>query len=94
MPLSIKNPKAEQLALEVIQQTGETITDAVIIALAERLERIRGRKKSPNLAESIMEISKRCAELPDHDTRSPNEILGYNTQGFFEQIPGGTHHGH
>jgi antitoxin VapB len=38
MPLSIKDPTAEQLARALAERTGETITEAVIKALRERLE--------------------------------------------------------
>jgi antitoxin VapB len=41
MVLSIKDPKADQLARKLAQRTGETLTQAVIIitALRERLAR-------------------------------------------------------
>ncbi len=32
----------------------------------------------------LMAISKHCAALPDLDTRSPDEILGYNEYGGFD----------
>ena len=39
MPLSIKDPDADGLARALAQRTGETLTEAVINALRERLER-------------------------------------------------------
>ncbi len=39
MALHINNPKANRLARKLAAQTGETITDAVIHALEERLKR-------------------------------------------------------
>ncbi len=33
------------------------------------------------IADSILEIGRRCAALPDHDTRTADEILGYNEFG-------------
>ena len=39
MPLSIKDPEADQLARNLAQRTGETITQTVIAALRERLAR-------------------------------------------------------
>ena len=39
MPLSIKNPDADRLARALAQRTGETLTEAVIKALRERLDR-------------------------------------------------------
>ncbi len=85
MALSIKNPEAERLAAEVSRRTGETLTRSVIVALQERLERLTGRRRGPNLAESLMHISSRCSQLPDLDSRSPDEILGYGEAGTFEE---------
>ncbi len=85
MALSIKNPEAEALAKEVAARTGETRTQAVITALAERLERLRGRRTAPDVAEMIMELSHHCAALPEQDARPANEILGYGPGGAFEE---------
>ncbi len=81
MALSIRNPRAEQLAREVAAEGGENLTEAIIRALEERLERLRGRRTTIDTAEEIMRIAKRCSSLPDHDRRSPEEILGYNDTG-------------
>lgn len=40
MSLNIKNPEAHALAERVANLTGETLTEAVVTALRERLERI------------------------------------------------------
>ena len=85
MALSIKNPQAEQLAAKVTEKTGETITRAVIVALEERLERLTGARRVPDLEKAIMEISRRCSVLPDLDSRTPDQILGYNKRGTFEE---------
>jgi antitoxin VapB len=79
MALSIQNPEAEQLARELAQETGESVTDAVVISLRERLQ--RQRKKAPRLRDQIREIAERCAALPVLDPRSPDEILGYDSHG-------------
>ncbi len=81
MPLNIKNPEADRLARALSEKTGETITEAVIRALQERLAREEGRSRVPSLKEELLAIGKRCAALPDHDTRPPDEILGYNEIG-------------
>lgn len=81
MGLSIRNQKAEQLARQVAAETGETLTNAIIVALEERLLRLQGRKTMPDVVEEILKISQRCASLPDLDPRSPDEILGYNSNG-------------
>jgi antitoxin VapB len=84
MALSIKNQHAEELATRLASVTGETMTHAVIVALEERLERITGRRSGPDLVASILEISRRCATLPDMDTRPADEILGYDDRGTFD----------
>lgn len=81
MPLNIKHPEADRLARELARKTGESITDAVINALRERLAREEGRSSLPGLKEEILAIGRRCAALPDRDTRSPDEILGYDEHG-------------
>ena len=81
MALSIRNPLAEKLAREVAAISGENITQAIIQALEERLERLRGRRSPVDTAAEIMEISKRCGSLPDMDGRSADEILGYDESG-------------
>lgn len=84
MALSLKNPEAERLAREIASETGESLTAVIIQALRERLERLRGVRRAPDLAEAIMEISKRCSALPDLDERSADEILGYDRAGGFD----------
>lgn len=81
MAVSIRNTKAEALAREVAGLTGETLTQAVVEALAERLERLRGRRVPADLYQDILDISARCRALPDLDRRSPDEILGYDEHG-------------
>ena len=53
-------------------------------ALAERLERER-HKRGParGLAERLDAIALHCASLPDHDTRTPDEIIGYDDKGMW-----------
>jgi antitoxin VapB len=83
MALSIKNPEAEALAAEVTRRTGETMTRAVVVALRERLERLTGRRDAPSRARVLLDISRRCSALPDLDTRTDDEILGYGPHGTF-----------
>lgn len=78
MPISIRNPKAEQLAREVAAESGENLTQTIIHALEERLERLRGRRTATDTFQDVMTISKRCSSLPDQDQRLPEEILGYD----------------
>ncbi len=81
MALSIKNPEADRLARELATRTGETLTEAVVAALRERLARQSGRTRALPLREELSAIRRRCASLPVLDDRSPDEILGYDDRG-------------
>jgi antitoxin VapB len=83
MPLNIKNDEADRLARALAKQTGDSITDAVIHALREQLARQRHHSRTP-LKKQLHAIGKRCASLPDLDTRTADEILGYNQIGIPE----------
>jgi len=84
MALSLKDKETDRLARAVAALTGETLTDAVRVALAERLQRERLRRgESARLADQLMEIGRHCAALPDLDPRSPDEIVGYDENGMW-----------
>lgn len=85
MALSIRNPRAEKLAREVAAESGESITEAIIHALEERLVRIKGRRSATEVADEIMKISIRCRSLPEKDWREADEILGYDEMGVPKQ---------
>jgi antitoxin VapB len=81
MALSIHNPKAEKLARELAAKSGESITQAIITALEDRLERMEGKRAPMDLTAEIMKIAERCSRLPDQDPRTPDRILGYDQRG-------------
>jgi antitoxin VapB len=82
MPLSIKDPEADKLARELTQRTGESITQAVITALRERLVREQRKDEAiDSLVDEVMDIGRHCAALPLLDARSPDEIVGYDEHG-------------
>jgi antitoxin VapB len=84
MALSLKDKETDRLAREMVALTGETLTDAIRTALTERLERERLKRGRPvDLAARIRAIGEHCAGLPDRDTRSPKEILGYDDTGMW-----------
>ena len=66
MALSLKDPETDRLTRALAALTGETLTEAIRKALAERLERERVRRGHPGgLAGRIREIGEQCAALPD-----------------------------
>jgi len=78
--LSIKDPETDRLARELAETTGESLTDAIRIALAERLarERRRGRR---SVASELRRLQERVARLPVLDPRPDDEIVGYDEHG-------------
>jgi antitoxin VapB len=106
MALKIEHPGAEELANELAKRTGESVDDAVTIAIRERLDRKREpsrradgtvidpvveeirermlRQPLPDpqrVHDAIREIQERIARLPVLDSRTPDEILGYDEFG-------------
>jgi antitoxin VapB len=81
MALSIKNEEADKLARELAALTGESLTEAVVLSLRERLERKRAHQDNRPLAERLMEIGRHYSSLPILDDRTPDEILGYDENG-------------
>lgn len=81
MALSIRNAETEKLARQVSRLTGETLTEAIGKSLAERLERIRRNREDKSLRRDIEKILARVDALPELDTRTADEIIGYDENG-------------
>ena len=81
MALSIKDPEADRLARELAAHTGETLTEAIVVALRERLARETGRTGAVPLSEELAAIRQRCGALPVLDDRTADAILGYDHHG-------------
>src|ERR1022692_381004 len=60
MALSIKHPEADHFARELAAATGETLTEAVVNALRERLIRQRGKSRSPRVRDELRAVRERC----------------------------------
>jgi antitoxin VapB len=81
MALNIKKAEAERLAQELAAETGESLTEAVTVALRERLEALRRRRHRARLHAEIADLQAFVAALPDLDTRDADEIVGYDEFG-------------
>ena len=80
MALNIKSEEADALARKLARRTGESLTDAVVNALKERLARTE-KARPHDLLRELATIRKRCAKLKVRDARSPDEIIGYDENG-------------
>jgi len=79
--LNIKDPATEKFVRELAAAAGESVTTAVRRAAEERLQRVRRQRTGRSLTAELIEIGKRCAALPDLDTRAADQILGYDEHG-------------
>jgi antitoxin VapB len=93
MALNIKDRETEEVVRRLAKRTGRSITEAVKQAAAAELQRMDAdyaerlaELKPEQLAKlrKLEEISRRAAALPVLDTRTDDEILGYNDRGTFD----------
>ena len=61
MSLNIKNEEADQLARQLADMTGKSVTAAVTEALRDQVERERRKRRRKNLAADLMAIATDCA---------------------------------
>jgi len=81
MAMSIKSMEVERLARQIASKTGESLTGAIEKALRERLERLKQERRRQIIRAQLEEILDRVDRLPILDSRSPDEILGYDEHG-------------
>ena len=79
MTLNIKDPKAHALAKALAAETGESMTQEVIAALDERLERLRRRRRTASAVE-LLAIGRRCADALTEPPEDHAAML-YDEQG-------------
>ena len=81
MAIIIKNMETERLAREIAAKAGESLTEAIGKALRERLERMKRERRNQLLSGQLHEILRRVDQLPVLDSRTPDEIVGYDEHG-------------
>jgi antitoxin VapB len=80
--LNIKDPEVHALAVELATRTGQSLTQAVKQALLDRLARERAATSNQQrLVARVLELGRRASSRPVLDSRSPEEILGYDEFG-------------
>jgi antitoxin VapB len=84
MAISIKSLETERLTRELASRTGESLTGAIQKSLEERLERLerlKQQRRSPLPSTQLEDILRRVDQLPILDSRTPDEIVGYDEHG-------------
>ena len=82
MQLNINNKRTYQLAQQLSDLTGESMTRAVTRAIEAQLKQLQTQQRSitSNRLAAVMDIARTNAELPLLDTRDPDTIL-YDADG-------------
>ena len=77
MGINIKNPETERLIRELAKLAGEGQTEAVTLAVAERLARIRASRRKKGLAERLTALLDDMAPRfkPPFDTIDHGDLL-------------------
>jgi antitoxin VapB len=81
MALNIKSSEAHRLARQLAEITGTSMTVAVTEALRRTLKSEARPGRPELLLKEVAEIQRFVADLPDRDTRTTDEILGYDEHG-------------
>ena len=79
MALSIKTAEADRLARQLAALTGESLTEAVTVAIRERIQRLR--PGDDVFLERIRRLQDEIAAMPVVDPRTGDEIIGYDENG-------------
>ena len=80
--LNIKNPATVALVDELARRRGISKTAAIHEALTERLHRLGyGSVAQERLLADMRVIRERVASLPELDSRSDEDIIGYDEYG-------------
>ena len=67
--LNLKSDEAYRLARELAELTGENMTKATVVALRERIERVK-RSDRRGLSERLLAIGRDCAAHMSEEQRS------------------------
>ncbi len=81
MALNLRNEEAEALAARLARLTGQSKTEAVTVALRERLDRVLRERRGQRLADELDVIALRSASRRVLDRRTADEILGDDDRG-------------
>lgn len=83
MAFNVKNDETDRLVRELMELTGESLTEAVTVSVTERLDRERAARRgdeSRRRAAFLAAVARLQASVID-DPRSDDEIVGYDEWG-------------
>jgi antitoxin VapB len=80
MAILIKDPETDRLVRALAARTGETLTEAVRKAAAERLQDVSQLQRRFDRA-GLEALLAEVRAYPVVDSRTPDEIIGYDENG-------------
>lgn len=78
MALSIKNEEADRLARELAELTGESLTEAIVVALRERLA---NKRRRPGVEQRLRRLVAEVRAYPVKSEDEPDQLIGYDQRG-------------
>lgn len=81
MAINLKSAAADRLARELAALTGESLTEAITVALDERLTRERRIRRRGRSRGTLERLAAEFRTLPVLDDRPADAILGYDADG-------------
>ena len=79
--LSVSSIQKQTIWRALAGVTGLSLTNAILKALREQLARETGRSRASRLGDDLRAIGDRCFSLPDVDSQSAEEMLGFDEFG-------------
>ncbi|WP_269930896.1 type II toxin-antitoxin system VapB family antitoxin [Aminobacter sp. HY435] len=74
MGMNIKNETVERLARQLADQTGETLTAAIQVALEERLDRVHRERDIAERKRRVREIVESFGPVPEGMTSDHSDL--------------------
>jgi hypothetical protein len=87
MSISIENDRLAKLAQQVSAETGESLTEAIIRSLEERLERLKKQRSAPDLAETLRRSAGVPAPYPISTAERPKRSWAMTRRARFAKDP-------
>jgi antitoxin VapB len=88
MPLSVNHPEANELAHTLAERMGETVDDAVVTALRERLARTPERTRSDHRPGELLAIGGNARPCPTTTCGAPKRFWDTTKMGFLAEADG------
>lgn len=84
MTFTIEDPQLDEELMTAAAVMGRSVNDLVTAAVKEKLQRLHGAKPKKIDWDAVKKLQDEISKMPILDTRSADEIIGYNEFGHFD----------